>query len=234
MFFSFSFGQEKDTIPLSEKYILIKTGDTLTIDLDEIKLFPKNKFSASQDVHYYYWLRKKVFKSYPYAVLASKRLDTLSARLSRIKSKRRRKKYIKIAQRYMEGEFTDQLKKMTRTEGRILIKLIHRQTGKTTFSHIKELRSGWKAFWYNASANIFKLSLKLKYNPEHVNEDFLVEDILQRAFSIDALEEHSSKLNFNFEQIYAKRGGKIDVSEYKAMFKKQRKRNKKRKVKKEE
>jgi len=220
---SVSYGQEKDTIPLSEKYILIKIGDTLTIDLDEVKLLPKNKFSSNVDIHYYYWLKKKVFKSYPYAVLASKRLDTLAARLSRIKSKRRRKKYIKIAQRYMEGEFTDQLKKMTRTEGRILIKLIHRQTGRTTFSHIKELRSGWKAFWYNASANIFKLSLKLQFNPEHINEDFLVEDILQRAFSVEALEEHSSKLPFNFEKIYATRGGQIDVSEYKLLFKRLRK-----------
>ena len=46
---------------------------------------------------------------------------------------RKKRKYIKLIQEYMEGEFTDQLKKMTKTEGRILIKLIHRQTGKTTF-----------------------------------------------------------------------------------------------------
>ena len=114
-----SFGQKNDTIPLSKKYLLVKIGDTLTIDLDEVKLLPKTKFQSRGDINYYYWMRKKVFKAYPFAMLASQRLDTLNNRLKRIKSKRRKKKYIKIAQKYLEGEFTDQLKKLTRTENYI-------------------------------------------------------------------------------------------------------------------
>jgi len=90
------FSQVKDTIPLSEKYILIKIGDTLTIDLDEVKLLPKTKFKEREDVNYYYWFRKKVFKAYPYAMLASKRLDTLNSRLLKIKGKRKKKKYIRV------------------------------------------------------------------------------------------------------------------------------------------
>jgi hypothetical protein len=123
----------------------------------------------------------------------------------------------------MEGEFTDQLKKMTKTEGRILIKLIHRQTGKTTFDNIKELRSGWKAFWYNTTANLFKLSLKEEYQPESVNEDFLIEDILQRAFQNDQLQYQSSKLKFDFTQIITEKKAEINVEEYKNMFAKMKK-----------
>lgn len=210
--------QVKDSIPLSEKYILIKIGDTLTIDLDEVKLLPKTKFKSKEDINYYYWFRKKVFKAYPFAILASKRLDTLNVRLSKIKGNRNKKKYIKIIQRYLEGEFTDQLKSMTRTEGRILIKLIHRQTGKTTFDQIKELRSGWRAFWYNTTANLFKMSLKSEYHPETINEDFLIEDILQRAFIKEILIEQEPKLKIDLDKMYLVFKGYVDVEEYKRMF----------------
>ena len=227
MFSVVSFGQVKDTIPLSEKYILIKVGDTLTIDLDEVKLLPKTKFKNREDVNYYYWFRKKVFKAYPFAILAAKRLDTLNSRLSRIKSKRKKKKYIKVVQRYLEGEFTEQLKKMTRTEGRVLLKLIHRQTGKTTFSQIKELKSGWKAFWYNTTANLFKLSLKKEYNPLTNNEDFLIEDVLQRAFIQERLVEKPSKLSIDIDKMYTLNKGFVNLDVYKEMFSKMRKKRSK-------
>jgi len=234
LFSVFSFGQTKDSIPLSQKYILIKIGDTLTIDLDEVKLLPKTKFKAREDVNYYYWLRKKVFKAYPYAMLAAQRLDTLNNRLERIKSKRKKKKYIKIAQRYLEGEFTNQLKKLTRTEGRILIKLIHRQTGKTTFRQIRSLRSGWRAFWYNTTANLFSLSLKTEYNPVVNNEDFLIEDILQRAFVQERLVDQMPKLWIDLDKMYAKHQGFIDVEAYKKMFSKINKKRLRKKSKKKQ
>lgn len=226
-----SFSQQKerlDSIPPNfDDYILVKPGDTITVKLDEITLIPKQNFKSREDVKYYLWFRRKVFKAYPYAKLASTRLDSLNARLSRIQSKRKRKKYTRQIQKYIEGEFTDQIKKMTRTEGRILIKLIHRQTGKTAFDNIKELRSGWKAFWYNTTANVFKLSLKQEYHPEIENEDFLIEDILQRAFQDEKLETQESKLNFDFAKIISQRKAEIDVEVYKQMFAKMRKKRKK-------
>ena len=221
-----------DSIPPNyEDYILVKPGDSITIELNEITLLPKQKFTAREDIRYYLWFRRKVFKAYPYAEIASKRLDSLNARLNRIDSKRKRKKYTKQVQKYIEGEFTDQIKKMTRTEGRILIKLIHRQTGKTAFDNIKTLRSGFKAFWYNTTANLFKLSLKLEYQPEIENEDYLIEDVLQRAFQDDKLIAQKSKLDFDFAEIISDKKAKIDVEVYKAMFAKMRKKKQKKKKK---
>ena len=107
-------------------------------------------------------------------------------------------------QKFMEGEFTEELKKMTRTEGRILIKLLHRQTGLTAFELIKEYRSGWKAFWYNTTASMFKLSLKSEYHPEDSALDFLVEDILQRSFINGSLEEQKSRLPFDYYELTKK------------------------------
>lgn len=232
-FFVFSQKNEVlDSIPPNyEDYILVKPGDSITIELNEITLLPKQKFTSREDIRYYLWFRKKVFKAYPYAKLASKRLDSLNARLNRIDSKRKRKKYTKQVQKYIEGEFTDQIKKMTRTEGRILIKLIHRQTGKTAFDNIKTLRSGFKAFWYNTTANLFKLSLKLEYQPETENEDYLIEDVLQRAFQDDKLIAQKSKLDFDFAEIISDKKAKIDVEVYKEMFAKMRKKKQKKKKK---
>ena len=225
--FSFSQKRAVDSLPknLSE-YVFVKPGDSLVIQLNEIALLPKPKFSSKEDIRYYLWFRKKVYKSYPFAKLAAERLDSLNARLDRISSKRKKRRYTKLIQNYIEGEFTEQLKKMTTTEGRILIKLIHRQTGETAFDNIKGLRSGWKAFWYNATANVFKLSLKTEYSPETVNEDFLIEDILQRAFRDDKLVYQPSRLDFNFMRVMVLKKAEINVEEYKLMFSKMKKRKK--------
>ncbi|AQS95232.1 hypothetical protein BXQ17_05625 [Polaribacter sp. BM10] len=226
---SFAQKREVDSLPKNlEDYIFVKPGDSVVIQLNEIALLPKHKFTSREDIRYYLWFKKKVYKAYPFAKLASQRLDSLNNRLEKIKSKSKRKKYTRLVQKYIEGEFTDQIKKMTTTEGRILIKLIHRQTGKTAFNNIKGLRSGWKAFWYNTTANVFKLSLKTEYHPESNNEDYLIEDVLQRAFQEDKLEAQKTKLDFDYVKVIASRKGKIDVEEYKKMFSKMlKKRNKK-------
>ncbi len=209
------YGQDEKLIKKDSLFVygdyLVFNGDSILIELDEVILLNKLKFKTTYDKNYYYWFRKKTLKAYPYAKLAAERLETLNARLEKIKSKRKKKKYIKTVQKYLEGEFTDQLKKMTRTEGRILIKLIHRQTGKTTFELIKDIRSGWKAFWYNNTAKLFKLSLKSEYNPETINEDFLIEDILQRAFVDDILEKQHSKLDFDYHKIASDNNNLIHI-----------------------
>ncbi|WP_245892015.1 DUF4294 domain-containing protein [Polaribacter glomeratus] len=231
MIYSFGVLAQKraiDSLPKNiEDYVLVKPGDTLTIQLNEFSIIPKQKFNSKEDIRYYLWFRRKVLKVYPYAKLASERLDTLNNRLEKIESKSKRRTYTKLIQKYIEGEFTDQIKKMTRTEGRILIKLIHRQTGETAFNNIKGLRSGWKAFWYNTTANVFKLSLKDEYHPESVNEDYLIEDILQRAFQDGVLKKQQAKLNFNFQKVITVRKAEINVEKYKKMFAKQKKKSEK-------
>ena len=119
--------------------------------------------------------------------MASERLLELNNRLGQIDSKRKRKQYTKIVQRYIEEEFSAELKKLTRTEGQILVKLIYRQTGVTAFDLVKELRSGWRAFWYQTTAKMFDISIKEEFHPESIHEDYLIEEILQRAFAANQL-----------------------------------------------
>ncbi|MCP9200774.1 DUF4294 domain-containing protein [Gramella sp. GC03-9] len=180
---------------------MLIAGDTMpreTIDLEEVVLLRKLKFDDINERRRYLILRKKTRKVYPYAKLASERLVELNSRLDQIKSKRDRKKYTKIVENYIEREFAEELKKLTRTEGQILVKLIHRQTGTTAFNLVKNLKSGWRAFWYNTTASMFDISLKEEYHPESNQEDFLIEDILQRSFRDNILERQGSALDFEY------------------------------------
>ncbi len=189
---------KQDTIPT--EYIIIE-GDSVprvSIDLDEVMLLHKLKFDSRKDRIRYLILRRKTIKVYPYAKMAAERLDSMNARMATLTKTREKKRYTKRVQKYIEGEFSEELKKLTRTEGQILVKLIHRQTGKTAFNLIKELRSGWRAFWYNTTASMFDISLKREYNPLNEKEDYLIEDVLQRNFQSGRLERQKSALDFDF------------------------------------
>jgi len=190
---------DKKKQSLEDFYII--RNDSLTIPLDEVVIFDKRHFNSKKEKRYYYWYYKKVHKAYPFARIASDTLVEINEQLEGIKSKRKRKRKIKKIQEYMEGEFSDQLKKLTKTEGRILIKLVHRQTGETMYELIKEYRSGWKAFWYNSTANMFRLSLKKEYNPSEEALDFIVEDILQRSFKNGTLEKREPKIDIDYFQL---------------------------------
>ncbi len=187
-------------------YITVK-GDSIPkthIDLDEIIILPKLKFDDRAERIKYLILRRKTIKVYPYAKLASERLDSLTTHLATLKRKRARKRYTKKVQKYIEGEFSDKLKKMSRTEGQILVKLIHRQTGRTAFDLVKELRNGWRAFWYNTTASVFDISLKRTFNPVDVKEDYQIEDILLRSFQNGILQRQSPAVPIDFYDLAIK------------------------------
>lgn len=191
----------KDSV---EDYYVRFAGDSIlysSIALEEVYIFGKLEFADKNERLRYLILRRKTLKVYPYAKLAAERLVELNDSLKHITKRRHQKKYTKKVQKYIEEEFSAELKKLTRTEGQILVKLIHRQTGTTAFDLVKELRSGWRAFWYNTTASMFKISLKEEFHPETVHEDYLIEDILQRAFAANRLERQKSVLDYDYAQL---------------------------------
>lgn len=207
-FFGRSQVEEQPLDSISEKKIIIE-GDSIirnAIDLDEVYLFGKLKFPDYKTKLRYYILRRKTIKVYPYAKLAAERLVELNDSIVNIKRKSKRKKYTKKIQKYIEDEFSEELKKLTRTEGQILVKLIHRQTGTSAFDLVKELRSGWRAFWYSTTAKMFKITLKEEFDPKGVHEDYLIEDILQRAFTAGRLERQKSVLDYDYATLNDKWG----------------------------
>lgn len=198
--------EEQPLDSVAEKLIII-AGDSLmqsSIALEEAYVFGRLKFGSYKEKLRYYILRRKTHKVYPYAKLAAERLVELNDSLKYIKKNRKRKKYTKKVQKYIEEEFSEELKKLTRTEGQILVKLIYRQTGTTAFDLVKELRSGWRAFWYNTTAKLFKISIKEEFHPDQIEEDYLIEDILQRAFAAGKLERQETVLDYNYDELYNK------------------------------
>ena len=205
LFFLNASAQVKEPVEdsLQKEYFIIM-GDTIVsqaIDLEEVVVLSKLKFKSDEERRRYLILRRKTRKVYPYAKLASERLVELNSRLDQIKSRRDQKRYTKIVENYIEKQFSAELKKLTKTEGQILVKLIHRQTGVTAFDLVKNLKSGWRAFWYNTTASLFDISLKEEYNPEGNQEDYLIEDILQRSFQAKVLDPQPSALDFNFLEL---------------------------------
>lgn len=210
LFSTISFSQEEDNFIMNDstevQYFMFE-GDTIPITevaLDDVYVLKKVNFENKDERIKYLILKRKVKKVYPYAKMASDKLIELTIQLDSIKKKRARKRYTKKVQKFIEQEFSEELKKLTRTEGQILVKLIHRQTGTTAYELVKELRSGWRAFWYNSTAKLFKISLKKEYDPIGVKEDYYIEDILQRYFLTETLERQNSALDFDYLDAVAK------------------------------
>lgn len=168
-----------------------------TIELPEI-LISKEKLDPESQKQFLI-LQNRVYKTYPYAKLAADRLTALNNGMTRLKTNREKKKYFKIVEDYLNNEFEDRLKKLSRKQGQILVKLIHRQTGKTTYELIRTLKSGFKAFVSNTTASMFNISLKKEYQPYEVNEDYAIETILIRAFESGRLinQKPANPVNYN-------------------------------------
>lgn len=199
LFFTIQFigySQDIDTLSLNNSDI---------IPLEEVFVFGKEPiFKTEEDRNKYLILKYRVKKVYPYAKLAAEELQRINKVLDTLPNNRQKKKYTKKIQEETENKFSQELKKLSRSQGRILIKLIYRQTGASAFNLVKELRSGWRAFWYNNTAWFYDLSLKSIYEPMQVEEDFWIEDILQRAFSNGQLEPQSSAFPIDYRALEKK------------------------------
>lgn len=183
----------------STDYIRIE-GDTIvkgSIGLNEVLLLPRRPFKNSEQIRKYLILKRKTIKVYPYSVMASKRLKSLNDRLIIIKTKRERRRYTRMVQKFLEDELTPELSKLTKSEGQILIKLIYRQTGITTYNLVKNLRNGVKAFLYNTTARFFDLNLKTEFNPEMILDDYYIEDIIQRSVRDNLIEYNEPKNKYD-------------------------------------
>jgi len=184
-------------------YIKI-SGDIIvrgSISLNEVLLLPKRPFKNSEEIRKYLILKRKTIKVYPYSVMASNRLNSLNERLLSIKTKRQRKRYTKMVQKFLENELTPELSKLTQSEGQILIKLIHRQTGISTYNLIKRLRNGIRAFIYNTTAKFFNMNLKVEFNPENDITDYYIEDILQRGIRDKVIEYNKPYISYDLFEL---------------------------------
>jgi uncharacterized protein (DUF2164 family) len=165
-----------------------------SIGLDEVVVYQPVQLKSYEEMKKYMLLRRRTLKVYPYAEMASKRFTTLKERLERMDNRHKKKRYAKLIEKYLEGEFKEELKKLTRAEGQILVKLIHRETGITTHALVKTYRNGFRAATYQFTAKLFDIDLKKEFDPTKVEEDLWIEDILLRSGLTSAYFEEISSV----------------------------------------
>lgn len=174
-------------------------ADTLKYSIPEIYIGTNEKEERyRQEMNI---LRNRIRRVYPYARATAENLMILNENLEKLETKKQRRQYIKGSQKYLESQFKERLKKLSRKDGKILLKLIHRETGETTFALIKEFRSGWTAFWSNTTAKTFSLDLKSEYHPDSDLQDFYIETQLQYLFYNYQLEYSKGKENIDFNAL---------------------------------
>ena len=209
----FGFAQEtkKDSTVI---YYLIGNDSILrsSLELDEVVVTGKSRNKAEEDRRKFLLLQRRVLKVYPYAKSGADNLTMLNNNMAKLKTEKEKKKYFKIVEKYLEKEFEGQLKKLSRKEGQILVKLIHRQTGKSTFTLIKDLKSGWKAFWSNNTAKLFDIDLKTEFKPFDVTEDFLIESILIKAFNEGRLQRQPPAIAIDYPELSKTWKDKVEQS----------------------
>jgi len=152
-------------------------GDTIWLaDIDEVFVFPERKFVNRKERRRYTRLIRNVKVAYPWAKLAGQRLEEVNEIMIAIETEKEQKEYMKIVEKELKDEFQDDLKKLTVTQGRILLKLVDRETGSTSYELVKELRGSFSAFFWQALARLFGSNLKSEYDP--YGEDRMIEEII--------------------------------------------------------
>ena len=167
--------QQKDSLHYLEA--IREDGDTLPHrELEPITVYPRSKFKSRRMEQQYWKLAMRVKKVYPYAQKAAEIMKQYEARFLATNDPKQRKKFVKQAEKELFDEYGPQLKKLSVSEGRILIKLIDRETKRTSYELIKDLKGGVTAFFWQGVARLFGNDLKAGYDP--VVEDRLIEEII--------------------------------------------------------
>jgi hypothetical protein len=108
--------------------------------------------------------------------MAKNKLDKMEKEFLELETEKERKKYIKTIEKQLMDEFGNELKKLTITQGRLLLKLIDRETGSTSYILLQELRGNFSAVFWQAIARLFGSNLKSEYDPQ--GEDRIIERIV--------------------------------------------------------
>lgn len=147
-------------------------------DLPEVKVL---EFKSTEERNSYFVLKRRVLKVYPYALIAKTKLDEIQNTLDTIPKRRQKKRYTKEVTKWIKEEYSDRLKKLTMSEGKILVKLIYRETNTTSYEILKSYRGRFNAFFWQIAARIWDNNLKTEYDPINNREDMFIEHILIQA-----------------------------------------------------
>lgn len=159
-------------------YATMIDGDTIpVVYLSEHKVFSFKPYKSKREEKRMTRLMLNVKKVYPYAKIAGMKLKEYEVILEGVEDKKTRKKIMKQAEDELDAEFGDDLRNLTFSQGKILIKLVYRETGSSSYDLVAELRGKFRAFFWQAFARIWGFNLKNGYDPAGDDRD--IEFIVQ-------------------------------------------------------
>lgn len=171
-------------LPQNTHYQVIN-GDTIyMVELPNIQVTRKRKRYPErpltlQERREMWRLIRDVKKTLPIAKELSRTLIETYEYLDKLPTDKARNKHLKLLEGVLKEQYEPQMRNLTLRQGKLLIKLVARQTNQSSYKIVDAFFGGWKAFWWNSFANMFGASLKTEYNPKYNKEDALTERIIR-------------------------------------------------------
>jgi hypothetical protein len=174
-----SLKQKNDTLS-GKSYLLPKVNRNGVIlpevEIKEVTVYAHNTFAKKRDYRKYERLVYNIKKVYPYSLIVRNKLFQVNEDMKNMKNDKERREYMKKVEKNVFAEYEDDMRKMTISQGRLLIKLIDRETQNTSYTLIKDYRGKFAAAFWQGIARIFGTNLKEEYDPD--GEDAITESII--------------------------------------------------------
>tara|TARA_E500000331_G_C17252971_1_gene711928 strand:+ start:637 stop:1263 length:627 start_codon:yes stop_codon:yes gene_type:complete len=178
LFLSFNCIVQAQDKPNIKEFTIVGEDTIIISKVPEVEILA---FKDYDEKLHYFILKRKVLKVYPYALKAKAKLAAIQIGLDSIPKRRHKKRYTKEVASWVKDEYAQQLKQLTMSEGRILVKLIYRETQFTSYELVKSYRGRFNAFFWQTVAKLYENDLKAKYKPKSNRVDMLIEYIILQA-----------------------------------------------------
>ncbi len=173
------YGVRVSGMPVNSTYAVVVDGDTLSmVYLKAIYVFPPERFKSKRDETYYWKLVRDIKKVYPLSKIVYYTLYETMEYMETIPDKKEREKHLRKMEKELIKEYEPTLRKMTYSQGKLLLKLIDRQCNSSSFDLIKAYRGDFTAHFWQGIAKLFRTDLKSNYEP--VSKDYMIERIVIR------------------------------------------------------
>ena len=176
IFYSFSLFSQ-DNIIVSPFVVV----DGETVFVSKIPQLDIIDFKDINERKWFYKLKRRVLKVYPYALETKLKVDSLNQSLDSIGKKRKKRKYTRSVAKVVKAQYSTALKNLSMKEGGILIKLIYKETGLSTYDLLRNYKGWWSATMWQTFAKIYNHNLKTVYDPINNREDMFIDRILSQA-----------------------------------------------------
>jgi len=169
---------KRDTIRIPTVLSTTTIGsDTLPlVEMEEVRVIPFPKFRTRRQARRFSRYVRNVKKVYPYAKLTARLLNEMEQHMDSLTTEREKKAYVKQVEKSLRDQYSDVIWNMTFSQGKILIKLIDRETGMSSYEIIDKMKGAFNAGFWQAVARLFGSNLKAKFDPE--GEDRILNQVV--------------------------------------------------------